>query len=61
MTIDTKFRHATERGANLFLELGFSSFVRRRTYTSHQRRENLAVRVFWAISCCDQLAKTGTA
>jgi hypothetical protein len=40
MTIDTKIRHITKPGANLFLELGFDPADAARFHTESQQRIN---------------------
>ena len=40
MTIDTKIRHITKSGANLFLELGFDPADAARFHTESQQRIN---------------------
>ncbi|CAE6745187.1 hypothetical protein R69658_02447 [Paraburkholderia aspalathi] len=38
MTIDTKIRHVTKPGANLFLELGFSAGEAKRLHAASQKQ-----------------------
>jgi len=40
MTIDTKIRHVTQPGANLFLELGFSAAEAKRLHAASQKQIN---------------------
>ena len=40
MTIDTKVRHVTRPGANIFLELGFSREESKRLYAASQKQIN---------------------
>ena len=40
MTIDTKIRHVTKPGANLFLELGFAPAEARRLHVASRRQIN---------------------
>ncbi|MFM0143127.1 helix-turn-helix domain-containing protein [Paraburkholderia sp. RL18-085-BIA-A] len=40
MTVDTKVRHVTKPGANLFLELGFSVDEAKRLYAASQKQIN---------------------
>ena len=40
MTIDTKIRHVTKPGANVFLELGFSADEAKRLYAASQKQIN---------------------
>ncbi len=38
MTIDTKIRHVTKPGANVFLELGFSADEAKRLHAASQKQ-----------------------
>lgn len=40
MTVDTKIRHVTKPGANLFLELGFSADEAKRLYAASKKEIN---------------------
>jgi predicted XRE-type DNA-binding protein len=40
MTIDTKIRHVTKPGANIFLELGFSAEEAKRLHAASQKQIN---------------------